>query len=541
MLVSFQLASKHPDSLIELFDNLESLAKDPTCFEVLVKVDTEDPQTQAVVAGEVARRKFKLRALVTPRRRGYEDLWIALNELFHLTDPSVYFVCNINDEVRIKQKGWDERLARYIGLFPDNIFRLRTSKLKFRNYYDFWECGFAPENYAFFTKRWLDICGDWNPCFGPDSSQQYVAYYLAYGNYPGARQFNRDIPILDISWRNEGVGLNLSERERRRRTSTNFRLWMRQVSHPMQEEFYRRARRLQASITQAENAENCDVRFYDERARKMIILYDGDDRAILDALPYKLNRALIIARNLYRAAHFSYYAGGGREAHNILPLSLLDYYSHRYPRFRDFVSIISPRQLAGQTSAKVRGRLEHPRVQSIIEHEICRGLGYGVSLIARPFLLFGILTFRSIRAITDMSYEAVVALMNETTATYTALVESGFRGLGIENKEQQQRAGKRWVTLSRILILSPIYVGPGFTLVFLALVRSVLRSFNTASLDAILNGGWWRSRGRRLALTLKDRDPVWLRIDTTHQARIAMSRSPWHDLFHPVDHFADLP
>src|SRR5438094_9404004 len=132
MLVSFQLASKHPDALVGLFDNVEQLASDPSCFEVLVKIDVEDEAMQAVLAAEVPRRKFRLRPLVTPRRRGYEDLWQALNELFHLTDPSAYFVCNVNDEIRIRERGWDERLRRYVGLFPDHIFRLRTSRLKFR-------------------------------------------------------------------------------------------------------------------------------------------------------------------------------------------------------------------------------------------------------------------------------------------------------------------------------------------------------------------------------------------------------------------------
>src|SRR5262245_22997381 len=246
MLVSFQLASKFPHALGGLLDNLEQLASDPSCFEVLVKVDSEDPHMQAVLAAEVPRRKCRLRPLVTPRRRGYEDLWQALNDLFQLTDPAAYFVCNINDEVRIRRAGWDDRLRRYVGLYPDHIFRLRTSRLKFRNYYDFWECGFAPENYAFFTKRWLDICGDWNPCFGPDSSQQYIAYYLGYGSYPSIKQYNRDVPILDIGWDNEGVGRNLSRSDQQRRTAVNFRLWNRQVSHPMQAELYRRERLLQA-------------------------------------------------------------------------------------------------------------------------------------------------------------------------------------------------------------------------------------------------------------------------------------------------------
>lgn len=337
MLVSFQLASKYPANLIGLFDNLEQLASDPACFEVLVKVDTEDPEIQAVVASEARCRKFKLRQMVMPRGKGYEELWKALNDLYRLTDRSAYFVCNINDEVRIKEKGWDDRLRRYVGLFPDHIYRLRTSKLKFRNYYDFWECGFAPENYAFYTKRWLDICGDWNPCFGPDSSQQYIAYYLGYGNYPAIRQFNRDVPILDISWRGEGVGHGLSAEQQIQRTSTNFRLWMRQVSHPMQEELFRRARMLQAHIVQAVCARECRVEIVDDRRTRTVLLRDAESGELLDLLPYKLSRVGLALRNFRRTLHFGYYAGGGRDSRTLLPVSILEYLMHRYPPFRQVV------------------------------------------------------------------------------------------------------------------------------------------------------------------------------------------------------------
>src|SRR6266850_2703379 len=333
-LVSYQLASKYPENLRGLLDNLEGLARDPTCFEVLVKVDTEDRATQSLVAAEAQLRKCHVRAMITPRGKGYEELWIALNELFRLTNPSAYFVCNVNDEVRIRAKDWDDRLRRYVGLFPDHIFRLRTSKLKLRNYFDFWECGFAPESYAFFTKRWLDICGDWNPCFGPDSSQQYIAYYLAYANYPGIRQFNRDVPILDIGWVGEGVGRGLASEQQIQRTASNCRLGMRQVSHPMQQELFRRARLLQAHIMQAECALQCRIDIVDERSTRTVLLRDADDGQLLDLLPYKISRIRLAVRNFRRTLRYLYYAGGGPESRNLLPISILQFLILRHPRFR---------------------------------------------------------------------------------------------------------------------------------------------------------------------------------------------------------------
>ena len=69
------------------------------------------------------------------------------------------------------------------------------SRFKLRNYFDVWECWYAPENFGFHTKRWIDLQGDWNACHVSDSFQQCVAFYLALGSYPGAFQIQRDVPI----------------------------------------------------------------------------------------------------------------------------------------------------------------------------------------------------------------------------------------------------------------------------------------------------------------------------------------------------------
>jgi hypothetical protein len=469
MLVSFQLASKFPQALVSLLDNLEQLASDPSCFEVLVKVDSEDAHMQAVLAAEVPRRKFRVRPLITPRRRGYEDLWEALNELFHLTDPAAYFVCNINDEVRIRTLGWDDCLRRYVGLFPDHIFRLRTSRLKFRNYYDFWECGFAPENYGFYTKRWLDICGDWNPCFGPDSSQQYIAYYLGHATYPGIKQYNRDVPILDIEWDNEGVGRNLSPSNQQRRTAVNFRLWQRQVSHPMQQELYRRARLLQAHIMQAECASLCPIEIVDDPRKRTVLLRDANDGALLDLLSYRLSRIGIFLGNIRRSARYTFFAGGGRDARNLLPISTIEYLVLRHPSFWRFIESVSPRR---------RHRWSSDRF--VRRYEILRGLR---TLIATAKL------YRS-------------AVMRSRSSEHPR--RGGFLS-------SPRRIMRRTAHFAAIIAYGALGRAKKF-------VRSLLTP-NT-----------WRRYGNRLSLALMDRDRRWLDISDINRRKTAPSRDPWFNV-----------
>src|SRR2546427_11121871 len=254
IFISLQLASNNRKKILRLLNNLEERTDRPNILEVLVKVDEEDGEICALMAQQAKHRPFSLRYFVTPRGGGFKHLWKASNELYKQTSDTAYFVCLISDEIEFDQSGWDSILRNYVGIYPDHIFRLRTTQLKLRNYYDFWECGYAPDSYAFYTKRWLDIVGDWNPCTGADSSQQFIAYYLGYGSYPGFRQFNRDVPIMDLSFSREGASHGMTDEEQQRRNTIYFREWFRLVSHPMQEELYRRARLLQAHIIAAEQS-----------------------------------------------------------------------------------------------------------------------------------------------------------------------------------------------------------------------------------------------------------------------------------------------
>lgn len=320
MLVSFNLASNRPENFSELCENLQAAASDPACFEILVKIDDGDEAMHTCVAAEAARRPFPVKALSTPGE-GYFSLWKSLNRLHReLCDPAAYFVCNINDEIRIQTRHWDVALAKWKHLFPDDIFRLKTSIYKLRNYGDFWECGFAPENYAFYTRRWIDVAGgDWNPCHGPDAFQQFVAYYLFRANYPAKEQINRDVPIFDIEISGEGVFKGLTEAQFWDRVRKGWVAWYVMVGHAMQTEANRRARMLQAAIAaHALGHPDAEIRD-DDKARRVaavarggtLPLADGNGRAL--SFPYRLSWLRITAINWLRRPMQNYYGGGGPE------------------------------------------------------------------------------------------------------------------------------------------------------------------------------------------------------------------------------------
>ena len=345
LLVSFNLASNRPENLAGLFDNLAATATDPTCFEVLVLIDQGDAATAAVIAAEQARRPFAIKALAVPPA-GYFKLWQGLNRLHReLCDPAAYYVCNINDEIRFTSPGWDKEVTKYIGLFPDHIFRLRTSVHKLRNYGDFWECGYAPENYAFFTKRWIDVAGgDWNACHGPDSFQQFIAYYLAWAYYPAKETYCRDIPIFGVTLSGEGAFKGLDEAVFWERMRQGWKAWYILVGHEMQTEANRRAHRLQAEIT-ARARGHKDFQIRDDLRAQAIFVTDAAGRPLLDGrgqqmrFGYRLSWLRITLTNLLRRPMQNYYCGGSPE---VFRETLLHIPFNMFPVLRPLIRPLRP-------------------------------------------------------------------------------------------------------------------------------------------------------------------------------------------------------
>ncbi|MHB1218457.1 MAG: hypothetical protein ACYC1L_09715 [Alphaproteobacteria bacterium] len=344
-LVSFNLASNRPEQLAGLLANLHETAGDPTCFEVLVLIDEGDAATAQTIARARTRRPFPIKTLAVPPA-GYFNLWRGLNRLHReLCDPGAYFVCNINDEIRFTSRDWDAVLRRWVGFFPDEIFRLRISKHKLRNYGDFWECGYAPENYAFFTKRWIDVAGgDWNACHGPDSFQQFIAYYLAWAYYPAKSTYCRDIPLFDIAIEGEGAFKGLDEKQFWERMRQGWTAWYRLVGHRMQTECSRRARRLQTHIV-ARALGYEDFTIVDDRARGEIAALDPQGRPLLDrtgkplCFNYRLSWLKITLTNLLRRPMQNYWCGGGPA---VLRETILHIPFNMFPFLRPLIKPLRP-------------------------------------------------------------------------------------------------------------------------------------------------------------------------------------------------------
>lgn len=311
-LLSIHLQSNRPDNFASYMENLVASADDPSRIEVVVKIDDTDAPMNALLPQLVEKYRdvITLKYISTPLVGGFFELWRSMNDMLKVCHPNAYFLWNMNDEMAVLNKGWDTALTKYVGLFPDHLFRLRTSVFRSRNYYDYWECGFAPETSAITTKRWLDICGDWNPCLGPDSFNQCVAYYLGYHDRFYKLRVDRDIPVHDFIFAGEGAFIGMSGEALYRRARGACKAWYRLMSHEVQQEASHRAQRLMANIWAHREFEH--FRIDDNAARKRFEVYDLEDTRRKPALfPYKLSKLRITLTNLYRATAYYYYAGGG--------------------------------------------------------------------------------------------------------------------------------------------------------------------------------------------------------------------------------------
>lgn len=332
VLVSIQIQSNRPENFTAFLDSIEATIAHPGNVEVVVKIDDTDIVMNELLPREVAKRPFAVKYISTPLVGGFFELWRSMNDMLEVCDPHAYFLWNLNDEVTILNKGWDIALEKYVGLFPDHIFRLRTSMFKARNYCDFWENGFAPDTSVLNTKRWIDIGGDWNPCLGPDSFQQCVAYYFAWHDRFNKFKPMREIPIYDLKFGGEGAYLGLEGEKLWKRMRGGTKAWYRLMSHAVQQDASRRAQKLHAHICAFENRLD-DFTVEDNTRKGRLLLWDNESDRVIRTFPYKLSHIRIGLSNMLRSPYYLYYAGGGIRAKWILPISLLKFLSLRYDAF----------------------------------------------------------------------------------------------------------------------------------------------------------------------------------------------------------------
>jgi hypothetical protein len=307
-LLSIQLNSNRPAQLMAYFDNIEETADNPQDIEVLVNIDVDNAPMKTLIESEIPKRKFTLKYTQSPRPTSFFDLWKPLNKLLTITDPEAYFLLNISDEMFFTTQGWDTILKKYVGFFPDHIFRLRASRNKFRSYFDRWECNFSQDSIPFTTQKWINIVGDWNPCFGPDSFQQLTSFYLSKESAFSNENYLREIPIIDIQFSGDIPSLGLDAAKSWKMFSDSIKALQICQSYKMQLEARRRAILLKANIyideRQLVSPEIVDLK----EQKKIAILVQGKT---ITTMSYKLNWLSINLANQWRKLFFYHYFGGG--------------------------------------------------------------------------------------------------------------------------------------------------------------------------------------------------------------------------------------
>lgn len=292
-LISIQVPSNKPLHFRRLIENLYETAADPNCFEVVVKIDIDDTEMQAVVADIKEKIDVNLQVVVSPKPKSYFHVWECMQEILDASDPEYYFCWHINDEILIETPEWDRVLEKYIGFFPDHLFRLKISPNKFLNIHSIHEVCWAAD-FPIVPRRWLDASGNWADYHGADSYQEGIAFYL--GRYCG---LHRNIPLLDFKLGGDEPGENLDTDVEEHRNRWVIYHWDKSMAHQYQEDYFRRARRLELTAV-AHSAGLADSILEDVMTTKSVTLRDGHSKKIIDVRSFKLNRISVFIE------HFRY-------------------------------------------------------------------------------------------------------------------------------------------------------------------------------------------------------------------------------------------
>jgi len=310
-LLSIHLQSNNPKNFSGFIKSLEKYIENIALIEVIVKIDDNDSQMNSLLEELVKNSKISIKYISSPLLGDFSDLWRSMNDILHICEKETYFIWNMNDEMRIPIKGWDNILTEYVDIFPDGLFRLRTSRFRHRNYTDTWECCFAPETSAITTKKLIDTCGNWNPTLGPDTFNQLVAYYFSYHDRFNGNKETRDIVINDFIFEGEGASIGDNKKDIAKRLFSTTSSWYKLVSYKTQLEASKRSQLIQAQIYKEkyfkESKEYNDIKIIQKNKNIIIIL----DEVELYRFPYKISRLKISISNFLKSLQYFKFGGGG--------------------------------------------------------------------------------------------------------------------------------------------------------------------------------------------------------------------------------------
>lgn len=329
MLASIHLNSNKPENLEKLFDSYENNAFDPSNFEMIINIDDDDIITKNYLDSQILKRKFNLRYI-----REYEGDYfsghINNNKILKYTHKSAYFIANTSDRALVLTENWDNILKKHVNKFADNLFRVNCSSFKNRKYRDFWECGFAPSNVFFVTKKILDLTKNWTPCFSHDAFQQFVMYYIEKHDPFNSVQINRDIPENGLNFSGQKPE-EKNDDDNYNRIHGQLKMWNILVSSKTQKEAKRRAMIIKANILYYDKYSPCKI--YDDN-KNNICVRDNSNKKIIK-YSYSVNNLKIFIVNFYRKFSYLNYCGGGfYENKHKFVFSIVWYLNFRYKCLR---------------------------------------------------------------------------------------------------------------------------------------------------------------------------------------------------------------
>jgi hypothetical protein len=193
-LVTIILGTNRAGNVGDFIGDLEKKTFFPEQVEVIFSVDKGDSACIDAIKNAQSISKLKIKYLEGVRSRGYFEANIHYNECLHLADKDSQFFAVFSDKLKIKTNGWDEKLKGYLGCFEDGLFRVRVSCFKNLRYGgNIFDAISKPDNFAFHSRKFIELSEGWGDFWGPDSWAQGIVFFCEmFGLY------DRDIVASDI-------------------------------------------------------------------------------------------------------------------------------------------------------------------------------------------------------------------------------------------------------------------------------------------------------------------------------------------------------
>lgn len=238
--ISLHLNSNKPNDFSDLVESINNTISDINILEIIVHIDDGDYDMLKMINKLNDRYPYLIKFIQTNLINSFSDAWKPLNYLLKQTSKGVRIISCISDDLRFITKNWDQKLLSYDSMFDDKIYRLRCSKFKYQKYNDIWQCGYAPDSYAFYSKEWLYTVNEWCPCIGPDTFHECISFYMNQIS----SDYNRNIIVKDMSFAGETVSTGLSLKSRLNRTRIYYKAFFILMSYKIQVEALKKANAL---------------------------------------------------------------------------------------------------------------------------------------------------------------------------------------------------------------------------------------------------------------------------------------------------------